>query len=187
MPRFFFNAIDRASNNLIKDFEGVRFLSMHEARKEAISFARDIARHGFEELNQTWAVAVTDEAGIELLNVPLSEPRVGLRLRLARVHGFGCRSLAFLLKAGDKVHRACSPASAAAHTRIVAVRFAPDADAAEITQFLQAYKAAVVSGARSGGLVRLRIGTTGLRRKEVAEIVDRMGREEVVDFAAAMP
>jgi hypothetical protein len=63
------------------------------------------------------------------------------------------------------------------------VRFAHDANAGDITSFLQNYRAAVVDGPTSNGLYRLRVAPGSLARSEVAGIVRRMRDEKVVEFA----
>lgn len=68
------------------------------------------------------------------------------------------------------------------------IRFAPQATATEITNFLGAYKATLVEGPmRSGGsLYRLRLSETKLPRSDVDRIVHRMQEEsKVVAFIAA--
>ena len=65
------------------------------------------------------------------------------------------------------------------------VGFAPQASAAEVTKFLEAYKASIVDGPRAGGLYRIRIGEGALSRDELTKIVDRMQQERaVIRFAA---
>lgn len=65
------------------------------------------------------------------------------------------------------------------------VRFARQASAGEITDFLQHYQAALVDGPTLGGLYRVRVATTSLPRGEVARIVGRMREERVVEYAVA--
>ena len=48
------------------------------------------------------------------------------------------------------------------------VRFARQASAAEITNFLQNYQAALVDGPTPGGLYRVRIAMTSLAKEELA-------------------
>jgi anti-sigma-K factor RskA len=68
---------------------------------------------------------------------------------------------------------------------LVAVRFAPQASAADITKFLQAYKASVVGGPlQPGELYKLRISNAVLPQDEITRIVHRMAAEKVVGFAA---
>ena len=79
-------------------------------------------------------------------------------------------------------------ASAPSEGSSVVVRFAPQATATEITNFLGAYKAALVEGPlRSGGsLYRLRLAETKLPRAEVDRIVRHMQEEsKVIAFIAA--
>jgi hypothetical protein len=63
------------------------------------------------------------------------------------------------------------------------VRFARQASAAEITNFLQNYQAALVDGPTPGGLYRVRIAMTSLAKEELARIVQRMRQERVVESA----
>ena len=63
------------------------------------------------------------------------------------------------------------------------VRFARQASAAEITNFLQNYQAALVDGPTPGGLYRVRIAMTSLAKEELARIVARMRQDRVVETA----
>jgi anti-sigma-K factor RskA len=63
------------------------------------------------------------------------------------------------------------------------VRFARQASAAEITNFLQNYQAALVDGPTPGGLYRVRIAMTSLAKEELARVVARMRQERVVESA----
>jgi anti-sigma-K factor RskA len=63
------------------------------------------------------------------------------------------------------------------------VRFAHQASAAEITNFLQNNKAALVDGPTPGGLYRVRIAMTSLAKEELARIVARMRQDRVVETA----
>ena len=63
------------------------------------------------------------------------------------------------------------------------VRFARQASAAEITNFLQTYQAALVDGPTPGGLYRVRIAMTSLAKEELAKIVARMRQDRVVETA----
>ncbi len=65
------------------------------------------------------------------------------------------------------------------------VRFARQASAGEITNFLQNYQAAVVDGPTAGGLYRVRVAMTSLPRGEVARLVARMREERGIEYAAA--
>jgi anti-sigma-K factor RskA len=64
------------------------------------------------------------------------------------------------------------------------VRFAKEASAAEITKFLEAYKATLVDGPKAGGFYRVKVAMTALAKEELARIVMRMQHEQVVEFAA---
>ena len=76
------------------------------------------------------------------------------------------------------------PASAPSTGAIVAVRFVAQANAADVTRFLEAYKGSIVDGPRSGGFYRIRISETPLPQDELAKLAARMGQEKVVDFIA---
>jgi len=65
------------------------------------------------------------------------------------------------------------------------VRFARQASAAQITNFLQNYQAALVDGPTAGGYYRVRIAMTGLAKDEIGRIMTRMRREPIVEFAEA--
>jgi hypothetical protein len=68
------------------------------------------------------------------------------------------------------------------------VRFAPQATANDITNFLGAYKATVVEGPLNmgGQLYRIRLSETKLPKDEVGKIVRQMQEEsKIVGFIAA--
>lgn len=208
MPRYYFNMVDGRSENLVKDSEGTVFVDVREARKEAVGLARDVARHGFHRSSQAWQIVVTDESGIEVLTIPLSEGRAG-KLRawfdlgghLTNVQpGFGTRLLVWLtvaavltiilqaafttlLASGQSYRTASAPADGAT----LAVRFAPDARIADITRFLNSYGASLVAGPQSGGFYRLSVADKSLSQDELAKIVGRMMRESIVELAAVAP
>jgi len=208
MARYFLNVVDEVSKNVVKDVEGCEFSCVHEARKEAIGYARDVAKHGFRALNETWVVVVTNESGTELFKIPLSASRArarawfDLRQRPARLEAiYGQHTLALLLMATliliivhtavnkrtiTKDGGAYQTASTPIVSSIIAVRFAPQASALEIARFLDAYDAAVVGGPRPGGFFHLRIGDATLSQEELLKIVSRMAQEKAIEFAAMM-
>jgi anti-sigma-K factor RskA len=63
------------------------------------------------------------------------------------------------------------------------VRFARQASAAEITNFLQQYQAALVDGPTQGGLYRVRLAMTSLAKEELARVVQRMRQDRIVESA----
>jgi hypothetical protein len=209
MPRYFFNIIERHSQNLVRDIEGALLSGPGEARKEAVGLARDITRHGIHRPNQTWAVIVTDENGDELLTVPLSgsparkiPASFDLGNRIANLESsfgrgtivwlIGAAVLAIILQTAVTTVRVAQrqggyqTASAATEGSLVAVRFASQASMADITKFLDAYGASLAGGPRPGSLYRLRIGDTTLPQAELAKIVGQMAQEKVVELAAAV-
>ena len=81
-----------------------------------------------------------------------------------------------------------SLASAPSDGSFAVVRFAPQATANDITNFLGAYKATVVEGPLNmgGQLYRIRLSDTKLPKDEVGKIVRQMQEEsKIVGFIAA--
>jgi hypothetical protein len=68
----------------------------------------------------------------------------------------------------------------------VLVRFTPEATANDITNFLDAHKAAVVEGPRPNGLFRLRVAETSLSKEEIAVIVARMQADKKIQSFVAI-
>ncbi|MGH6788054.1 MAG: hypothetical protein ACRECC_00040 [Pseudolabrys sp.] len=64
------------------------------------------------------------------------------------------------------------------------IRFAPQASAADITKFLEANKASIVSGPTAGGMYRVRVAVTGLPKADLAAIVKKLQEDKVVGFIA---
>jgi hypothetical protein len=65
----------------------------------------------------------------------------------------------------------------------VLVRFAPDSRVADITALLNTYQASIV-GAR-GGLFRLQFGTRAMSKDELADLMNRLKSENIVNLAVA--
>src|SRR5262249_29135384 len=77
-------------------------------------------------------------------------------------------------------------ASVPAEGSYAVVRFAPQATANDITNFLGAHKATVVEGPLAGQVYRLRLSDTKLPNEEITEIIRQMQSEsKVVDFIVA--
>jgi len=77
-------------------------------------------------------------------------------------------------------------ASAPSEGSYAVVRFAPQATADDMTNFLRAYKATVVEGPLKGQLYRIRLSETKLPEEEVGKIVRQMQSESnIVGFVAA--
>jgi len=207
VPRYFFNILEGHSKDLVRDPEGAVFSGLGGARKEAIGLARDFAKHGFRGPMQTCTLIVTDENGYEVLRVPLSEIRphkfrawFDLRGCVSRFESsFGPRILVWLvaaamlaiimqaaIKAVPIAEKGGSYQTASAPTEgtIVAVRFYPYVRVADISKFLEAYKASLVDGPRPGAFYHVRVEDTALLREELAKTVGRMAQEKVVEFVA---
>jgi hypothetical protein len=69
------------------------------------------------------------------------------------------------------------------HGSYAMVRFAREASAAEITRFLEDYKATLVDGPKPGGFYRVRIAMTSMAKEELSRIVSRMRQDRVVETA----
>ena len=71
MPRYYFHFLDLETANLVRDSAGVALLNGNQAKREAVSLARDIRRHPMRAVN--WQVVVTDATASVILRVPLSK------------------------------------------------------------------------------------------------------------------
>lgn len=79
---------------------------------------------------------------------------------------------------------ASATASASAAGTSALVRFAPDARASDITQFLITYGATVTGGPQAG-MFRIKLGDKALSKDETAQLLKRVQAEKIVAFAAA--
>jgi hypothetical protein len=109
----------------------------------------------------------------------------------------GAAVLALLLQAGvitgvlmnergGGYQTASAPATAPAEGSYAMIRFAPQANAADITKFLETNKLSVVSGPAAGGLYRVRVAITGIPKGELARVVKQLQQDKTVDFIAAV-
>ena len=78
---------------------------------------------------------------------------------------------------------ASAPGSTNAEGAFALVRFNPQASAADITMFLEANKALIVSGP-SGGLYRVRVSATKLPKTELDGLIKRLQDDKIVNFIA---
>jgi anti-sigma-K factor RskA len=67
------------------------------------------------------------------------------------------------------------------------VRFQPEANAADITRFLETNKLTVVGGPASGGLYRVRVADANAPKDEVARVMERIQGDRLISFAAPTP
>jgi anti-sigma-K factor RskA len=63
------------------------------------------------------------------------------------------------------------------------VRFARQASAAEITNFLRSYQAALVDGPTPSGLYRVRVAMKAMARDELRHVVQQMREDQIVESA----
>jgi hypothetical protein len=75
------------------------------------------------------------------------------------------------------------PSASAAGTYAL-VRFQPTATAADISAFLDSYKASIVDGPKAG-MFRLRIGSTTVSNTEMTQLLGKLQAEKVVGLAMA--
>jgi len=64
------------------------------------------------------------------------------------------------------------------------VRFAPQANVADLTKFLDSHGASIVDGPRLGGLFRVRISPTRLAPDELASAIKELRSSNLLSFAA---
>jgi hypothetical protein len=208
MPRYFFHVVEAKSlRKSVRDGEGIVFADAREANKEAVGLAQDIAVHGVHGSGE-WKVVVTDERGDNVLTVPLSEvrarrirPWLKLRSLMSNAVSRSPRMFAWSIAAGAIVAGAIAvpgivttvllqdqgvyqTASAASTGAVVAVRFVAQANAGDITAFLETYKGSIVDGPRAGAFYRIRISETALPSDALAKVAARMGQDKVVEFIA---
>lgn len=79
---------------------------------------------------------------------------------------------------------ASAPSSPAATGSYAMVRFAPQATASDITQFLDANKLSMAAGPAPGGMYRIRVAVTGIPKTELAKIVKQLHNNKTVEFIA---
>jgi hypothetical protein len=75
-------------------------------------------------------------------------------------------------------------ASAPTSGILVAVRFAEQATAADITAFLEAYQGSIIAEPRGMGFYRIRMSDSKLSPEELSKFVARMARDKIVNFVA---
>ena len=112
------------------------------------------------------------------------------------VYSATAAALALLLQAGvitgvllndskTGYQTASAPSSSPAVTGSYAmIRFAPQATATDITQFLDANKLSVTGGPALGGMYRVRVAVTGIPKEELAKIVKQLQQNKTVEFIA---
>jgi hypothetical protein len=79
---------------------------------------------------------------------------------------------------------ASAPTSVAGEGAYVLIRFQPQADAADITQFLETNKLSIAGGPSAGGLYRVRIAATKLPKPDLSRRVKTLQDNKIVGFIA---
>lgn len=75
-------------------------------------------------------------------------------------------------------------ADAALSGSFIMVRFAPQANATDITAFLESNKYALAGGPLPGGLYKVRVSMTGLPKAELARIAKELQQNKTIEFSA---
>ncbi len=92
----------------------------------------------------------------------------------------------FVLQQNPGLYRTASvPAGTAAEGSYVLIRFAPQATAAAIANFLEANKLGIVGGPTGGGLYRVRVAAKKLTQADLARVVTTLQNDKVIGFIAA--
>jgi hypothetical protein len=68
MPRYYFHFLDAKAANLVRDSAGVSLPDVNQAKREALSLARDLLRHPIQILN--WQIVVVDASASVILRLP---------------------------------------------------------------------------------------------------------------------
>ena len=118
---------------------------------------------------------------LRFYKVPIPESSATFRAYVYRRRAPSVRhSLTWLFGLGPIV-----PSSAPNDGAFVAVRFKPEATAADITKFLADNKANVVGGPGSGGMFKLRVSNSPMSDEELGAAAKKLAENPAVSFAAA--
>jgi anti-sigma factor RsiW len=79
---------------------------------------------------------------------------------------------------------ASAPTSVAGEGAYALIRFQPQANAADISNFLETNKLSIAGGPSAGGLYRVRTAATKLPKTDLARIVKTLQEDKVVGFIA---
>jgi hypothetical protein len=79
---------------------------------------------------------------------------------------------------------ASAPTSVAGEGSYALIQFKPQANAADITQFLETNKLSIADGPSAGGLYRVRVAAKKLPQTDLARIVTTLQSDKVVGFIA---
>ena len=79
---------------------------------------------------------------------------------------------------------ASAPANVPGEGSYVLLRFQPQANAADVANFLETNKLSIVGGPSTGGLYRVRVASTKLAKADLTRIVNTLQDNKVVGFIA---
>jgi hypothetical protein len=193
---------DRIERALAADGELARqYALVREELAETIHLNETLGAPSARAMDKLFAAIDAEEA-----RAPRRRPSFDLAQRISEflagftprtlAWGAGAAAVALILQAAviaavvlKDGHAPAGPQLASVHRGSFAmVRFAPQATAAEITNFLGAYKASLVEGPlkAGGGLYRIRLAENPLPPNDLGKIVHQMQEESrIVGFIAA--
>jgi anti-sigma factor RsiW len=87
-------------------------------------------------------------------------------------------------KSAGSYETASAPTNVEGDGAYALIRFQPQANAADITKFLETNKLSIAGGPSAGGLYRVRIAETKLPQTDLARIVKTLQGDKVVGFIA---
>jgi len=90
----------------------------------------------------------------------------------------------FLIKTGGTAGFETASAPSSDTGTVALIRFAPQASASDITQFLDDNKLQIVTGPMPGGIYRVRISATKLSKDDLAAAVRKLEGNKVVSLVA---
>ena len=88
-------------------------------------------------------------------------------------------------KGGGGYETASAPAAVKGEGSYALIRFQPQADAADITKFLETNKLTLTGGPMAGGLYRVKVAPQPLAKNALADLIEKLQQDKVVAFIAA--
>jgi hypothetical protein len=113
---------------------------------------------------------------------PVRRPMVSMNLG-ARIGEFFA-GIVLKEKSAGSYEIASAPTNVAGDGAYALIRFQPQANAADITKFLETNELSIAGGPSAGGLYRVRIAATKLPKTDLDRIVKTLQEDKVVGFIA---
>jgi anti-sigma factor RsiW len=155
-------------------------LDARDARRVQEALARD------PELARQYAVIREEYAETIALNESMGAPSIRAMQRLfaaidaeperrpSAARGLSMRISSFFAR--------LSPGTLGAAPPRALVRFAPEANVAEMTALLEKYQASIIGSAR-GGMFRLQFGDQAMSKDDLNSLIDKLSHERIVSRA----